>query len=355
MLIAQIVFDDFTDVDVFLAWDLLNRVRVRARRPDWRVELLGTEAQHRSVSGLTLPMHGRIEEAAAADAVLFASGPATRELRFDREYLARFALDPTRQLIGSMCSGALLLAALGLLEGKRATTHPTAAPLLREAGIEVVDAPFVRQGNIATAAACLAGVELSAWVIEVLLGKDARDAVLAEVQPVGRPFQPADPPFQPAAESPLEPSGDALYRGSCLCKAIEYELHAELGDFGYCHCTSCRKASGTAHGSNSPVDRARFRLLRGASVLREHESSPGKFRTFCSSCGSPIYAYLASSPDVLRIRLGSLDTPFTKQARAHTFVSDKAPWEDIVDEVPQFAEWAPRSVLHQRGSRQRET
>ena len=182
MLIAQIVFDRFTDIDVFLAWDLLHRVR----RPDWTVKLLGTEAHHTSRSGLTIPMHGRVEEAGLADAVLFASGPATRELRFDRDYLARFTLDPKRQLIGSMCSGALLLAALGLLEGKRATTYPTAVQLLRDAGVEVVDEPFVREGNIATAAACLAGVDLAGWVIETFLGKGARDAALAEVRPAGR-------------------------------------------------------------------------------------------------------------------------------------------------------------------------
>ncbi len=143
-----------------------------------------------------------------------------------------------------------------------------------------------------------------------------------------------------------------MYQGSCLCKSIRYEIAGELGDFGYCHCTSCRKASGSAHGANSPVDRANFRLLIGEETLREFESSPGKFRVFCSNCGSPIFAYLASSPDVLRIRLGSLDTPFTKQPKAHTFVGDKASWEPIDDDLPQFDEWAPRTVLHQRGSRQ---
>jgi hypothetical protein len=65
-----------------------------------------------------------------------------------------------------------------------------------------------------------------------------------------------------------------------------------------------------------------------------------------------LYAYLTASPDVLRIRLGTLDTPFEKMPKAHTFVSDKAPWEPINDGLPQFPQWAPRSVLSQRGSRQ---
>jgi hypothetical protein len=86
-----------------------------------------------------------------------------------------------------------------------------------------------------------------------------------------------------------------MYEGSCLCKSVRYEVTGELGDFGYCHCTSCRKASGSAHAANSPVDRARFRLLSGRETLREYESSPGKLRAFCGNCGSPIYAYLTAS------------------------------------------------------------
>jgi hypothetical protein len=144
-----------------------------------------------------------------------------------------------------------------------------------------------------------------------------------------------------------------MHKGSCLCGNVRYELTRELGEFGYCHCTSCRKASGSAHAANAAIDRTDFLLVSGTDTLREFESSPGKFRAFCSRCGSPIYAYLAASRDILRIRLGSLDTAFAKQPRAHTFVLDKASWEPIGDSLPQFPEWAPKEVLDQRGSRQR--
>ena len=143
-----------------------------------------------------------------------------------------------------------------------------------------------------------------------------------------------------------------MYEGSCLCRNVRYEISGELGEFGCCHCTSCRKASGSAYAANAPTERADFHLLSGQDTLREYESSPGKFRVFCSACGSPIYAYLSSSPDVLRIRLGSLDTPFERKPLAHTFVSAKASWEPISDDLPHFAEWPPKSVLNQRGSRQ---
>jgi hypothetical protein len=137
-----------------------------------------------------------------------------------------------------------------------------------------------------------------------------------------------------------------------VCRNLGSQLPVELGDFATCPGTSGSKASGSAHGANAPVERRQFRLLGGEDTLREFESSPGKLRVFCSRCGSPIYAYLTASPDVLRIRLGSLDTPFSKSPRAHTWVSDKAPWEPIADDLPQFPQWASRSVLQQKGSRQ---
>jgi len=127
-----------------------------------------------------------------------------------------------------------------------------------------------------------------------------------------------------------------MYDGSCLCGRVQYKLLAQPGDFGYCHCISCRKASGSAHAANAPVSRKEFRLLKGADVLREFESSPGMFRAFCSNCGSPIYAYRVERPELLGIRLGTLDTPLENRAHEHRFVAEKASWHQITDDLPQY-------------------
>ncbi|HXG63713.1 MAG TPA: DJ-1/PfpI family protein [Blastocatellia bacterium] len=183
-----IAFDDFTDIDVFFLWDLLNRVKA----PDWKAQILGEKSHHTSISGLTIPMHGHIELANASDVVLFASGPGTRAKRKDEQFLSAFKLDPERQMIGSMCSGALLLAALGLLAGKKATTYPTSKGLLEEYGVEVVEKPFVLAGNVATAAGCLAAQYLAGWVIERAMGAEVKEIVLKSIQPVGEGLSFAD-------------------------------------------------------------------------------------------------------------------------------------------------------------------
>jgi transcriptional regulator GlxA family with amidase domain len=184
MKITIVAFDKFTDIDVFLPWDLFNRVRLKDK--DCTVKIVGTKERHRSVSGIDLDMHGTIEECNSADVVFFSSGVGTRALMRDQEYLKRFSLDPQKQVICSMCSGALLLAGLGLLNGISATTYPTAVEELKSFGVEVEEKALVTHGNIATAAGCLAAIDLIGWVLERTAGVEIKDDVLASVLPVGK-------------------------------------------------------------------------------------------------------------------------------------------------------------------------
>lgn len=181
MKIAIVIFDKFTDIDLFLMWDLLNRVRV----DDWSVKILGENESHISATGISIQAQGRIEEANDADAIFFVSGQGTRAKMIDKEWLSRFRLNPEKQFIGSICSGALLLAALGLLDGKTATTYPTTKTALENFGVEIVEKPFVAHGRVATAGGCLAQQYLIGWVVENLAGKDWRDLILKSIQPVG--------------------------------------------------------------------------------------------------------------------------------------------------------------------------
>lgn len=180
-----VTFDKFTDIDTFLAWDLFNRVSFRNR--EFQVKLVGTKTSHKSVCGIDLAMQGSIEECNDANLVYFASGPGTRDLIADNEYLERFKLNPERQIICSMCSGALIIAALGHLKGLSATTYPTRFELLKGYGVEVIeDKHIVTHGNIATAAGCLAAVDLVGWAVEKLYSDKMRRDVIASVLPLGQ-------------------------------------------------------------------------------------------------------------------------------------------------------------------------
>ena len=181
MKISIIAFDDCTDLDLFFMWDLLNRVE----HPDWQVQILGERCCVTSETGIRVQTHGRLDDANTSDVVLFASGKGTTGKAHDEVFLSAFNLDPERQMIGSICEGSLLLAALGLLEGKPATTYPTARLELEAMGVTVVEKAFVANGNVATAAGCLATQYLIGWVVEQMLGSQERERLLRLIQPVG--------------------------------------------------------------------------------------------------------------------------------------------------------------------------
>lgn len=181
MHIAILTFDGFNELDSFIALGILNRIR----RPDWRVTLCCPSAEVTSMNGVTIRSQSLLEEARAADAVIVGSGMKTREIASDLQMMRRLGLDPAHQLIGAQCSGALILAKLGLLEGLAACTDLTTKPWVQEAGVEVLNQPFVARGNIATAGGCLASTYLAAWIIARSEGAEAAAAALHYVAPVG--------------------------------------------------------------------------------------------------------------------------------------------------------------------------
>lgn len=76
----------------------------------------------------------------------------------------------------------------------------------------------------------------------------------------------------------------------------------------------------------APVSRRDFRLLSGQDAIAKYESSPGVRLAFCRQCGASLYSERDSLPDLLRLRIGTLDTPVGAQPAAHIFVASKAGW-----------------------------
>ncbi len=106
-----------------------------------------------------------------------------------------------------------------------------------------------------------------------------------------------------------------------------------------CHCSQCRKGNGSAFVAVSAIESARFRITAGAELLKEYRTIPIKARVFCSNCGSPIYSARDDMPDVKRLRLGTVETPFTCRNVYHIFVDSKAVWHEITDAYPQYAKF----------------
>ncbi|HEX4927479.1 MAG TPA: GFA family protein [Burkholderiales bacterium] len=112
-----------------------------------------------------------------------------------------------------------------------------------------------------------------------------------------------------------------------------------------CHCGKCRAASGASAATNIIVDAESFRITAGKEHLAGYESSPQKFRHFCSSCGSPIYSHGQKTPHVVSVRSGTLKEDPGIRVAYHAFVTSKAPWGEICDGQPQFSEWADPTLI----------
>lgn len=182
MRIAVLTFDGFNEIDSFVASTMLNRVR----RPDYKAEITSPSPVVTSMNGVRVERQQPLGFAREADVVIVGSGRQTREVIDDPAIMSELRFDLSRQLVAAQCSGALVLAKLGVLGDAPVCTDITTRPWVVEAGAQVVDQPFHATGNLATAGGCLGAHYLATWILTRTLGRDAATDVLRYMTPVGQ-------------------------------------------------------------------------------------------------------------------------------------------------------------------------
>lgn len=138
-----------------------------------------------------------------------------------------------------------------------------------------------------------------------------------------------------------------MLEGACLCGKVQYEIEGKPRFMYQCHCGKCRAASGASYVTNIIVDADKFRITTGQDALAGFESSPNKFRFFCSTCGSPMYSRGEKTKQVVAVRSGTLKQDPGVRVAYHAFVGSKANWVNICDDLPQFEEWAEPTLIKQ--------
>lgn len=181
MQIAVLTFDGFNELDSFVAAAVLGRMK----HMGWAAHITAPTEEVTSMNGVIVRRQKSMDFARDADAVIIGSGIYTRDYAADPAFLAQIQLSPERQLIGAQCSGTLLLAKMGLIGSLPACTDLNSKPWVVEAGVDVMDAPFVAHGDVATAGGCMASVYLAAWMIARMSGDQAARDALHYVAPVG--------------------------------------------------------------------------------------------------------------------------------------------------------------------------
>jgi hypothetical protein len=119
----------------------------------------------------------------------------------------------------------------------------------------------------------------------------------------------------------------AVAHGSCLCKTVQYEVELPFERFLYCHCTRCRKATGSPHAANGFVKPEAFRWTQGASAVKRYDLPEAKRfgLQFCTNCGSKV-PHHTRDRNWMVIPAGSLDEDPQSRPEAVVFWGSRAPW-----------------------------
>lgn len=124
-------------------------------------------------------------------------------------------------------------------------------------------------------------------------------------------------------------------KGGCLCGAVGYTMPDAFVYAGYCHCSECRRFSGSLFSAFGGIPQTNFHLAKGKEKIKHYPKSNNSILIFCSICGSSLYAEKPQK-SMVHVRLGTLFDIPTLKPQAHIFVGSKVPWYQIQDGLPQF-------------------
>lgn len=133
-----------------------------------------------------------------------------------------------------------------------------------------------------------------------------------------------------------EKAGERMLAGKCCCGAIHYAVADEFVYAMNCHCSNCRRTTGSAFKPFAGIERGKLRLTKGQDDLLIFGTENAN-DTHCKRCGSLLYSVVRDGAYV-HVALGSLlDDPAIRPTR-HIFVGSKASWFTITDDLPQYEE-----------------
>ena len=143
-------------------------------------------------------------------------------------------------------------------------------------------------------------------------------------------------------ERPAVAAQAGVVPGSCLCGDVRFEIEGAPMRMWNCHCSRCRRGRSAMHASNIFYKFAQLEFLQGADSIVDFRATDARFFAvaFCRRCGSAV-PRANRERDIVNAPAGSFDADPGIRPMAHIFVASKAPWEDITDATPQYAELPP--------------
>jgi hypothetical protein len=128
-----------------------------------------------------------------------------------------------------------------------------------------------------------------------------------------------------------------VLRGRCACQAVAFEVSDEFVAAYNCHCSNCRALTGSAFLPWGDIEREKLRITKGADSLRVEGDTDAAYAIRCGECFSLLY--WTPREGYFRVPHGALVDEPTLKPTGHMFVGSKAPWYEILDELPQYDEY----------------
>ena len=129
-------------------------------------------------------------------------------------------------------------------------------------------------------------------------------------------------------------TAERMLAGRCYCGAVHYAVADQFLYAANCHCSNCRRTTGSAFKPFAGIERGKLRLTEGEDSLLVYGDDKAN-DTHCKRCGSLLYSVVRDGAFV-HVALGSLlDDPIIRPTK-HIFVGSKAPWFTITDDLPQY-------------------
>jgi len=131
-----------------------------------------------------------------------------------------------------------------------------------------------------------------------------------------------------------------IIKGSCLCGAVNYQIEGPFKVFQYCHCSRCRKFTGSAYASNLFVPPERFRWTSGEGMIRRYEHPDAKYfaTNFCKQCGSSLPWAVKGGKNII-VTAGTLDDDPGIKPMWNIFWRSKASWYEESSDLPKHDEF----------------
>ena len=126
------------------------------------------------------------------------------------------------------------------------------------------------------------------------------------------------------------------HAGSCLCGSVKFEIEGEFQKFFLCHCSRCRKISGSAHCANLFAPNAQLNWISGEESISFYRHEDTNFaKNFCSVCSALLPMHVEAR-DLVVAPAGCLDTDIEIAPQAHLFTDSKGNWDDMLNDQPTF-------------------